>query len=106
MKAFYREWGRCWLLITWGRYPEPLHPDEYAADDTYPAHIECPEAHMGNVISPVGAQSFQPYDEVGGESGWSQAIEVPRWADAETGQYVDAAIGRAKNWVDQSRDGS
>lgn len=56
--------------------------DEYAADDTYPAHIECPEAHMGNVISPVGAQSFEAIKEAHEDS------------------------PQAKNWVDQSRDGS
>lgn len=114
MKAFYREWGRCWLLITWGRYPEPLHPDQYAADDAYPAHIECPEAHMGNVISAVGAQSFEAIKEAHEDS--PQAIgsfldEVVRLNELEhagklTESEVDRAIVRAKNWVDQERDGS
>jgi len=100
----YRSLGRWYVQFDWadpvngyrlaiGRHAEPI-TDQYAADDTYPAHIECPEAHMGNVISPVCAQSFQPYDEVGGESGWSQAIKEA---------HEDSP--QAMNWV-RPEDGS
>lgn len=89
---FYRSLGRWYVQFDWadpvngyrfaiGRHAEPI-TDQYAADDTYPAHIECPEAHMGNVISPVGAQSFEAIKEAHEDS------------------------PQALNWVDQSRDGS
>lgn len=71
-------------------------PDEYAADDV-PHPFGGPDALTGNITSPIGAHSFEAIKEAHEDS--SQAIgEVPHRADAEAGQYVSAAINRAKDW--------
>lgn len=73
-------------------WKEPI-TDEYAADDV-PHPFGDPDALTGNITSPIGAQSLQPYDEVGGESGWSQAIKEA---------HEDSP--QAMNWV-RPEDGS
>jgi len=69
---FYRRWGRWYASLTFfsGRlsveeaaeedrvYAARAVADEYAADDPHP--FQDAEALQGNIITPVGAQSFKP----------------------------------------------